>query len=748
MIQAVRLALGVAVGKIRAGGYEYAAAGDGLVEGLGYVAALIGGQPAKGDGNDAPNVDTDTWDELTGGNVPQGGFRRCPRKKGSPLDGWPADWEDYDAIVGPYLSGSAFEDSIGCPAWPMPFSEDFPDARRYGGLHSDAYASMAAALVAECSRHFSAKLDAPYQMFLWPYRGKVSAEGYDQYVVRARIARAADARTPLLSTLPPAPPKLSGWTPPEDFGALADIIAPPAQWLEPATAGGLARPEHPLAGIWLSPGTPPYLPSLGLIATPADVRAIPWFAMKYDCTGLFLPEVMHWRGEPFATAAGAETRLFYPGRFAGIEGVLPSIRLKRLRRGLQDIAYLWLLQLRERGAIAQAVMDALTRYAGLQAVGDHYLDPRLDGWVQDPKAWILARRLLAEEVQAAVHPTEMSNRELLARRLAWRRFSRQTRTVKIEQLRARVTPAEKAPRLRATILMDLYNQYSRKVDVHLKLGRLPQGWTATTPEVSLSAMPAASRRVVALAAEGDYVPTGVNAKMPLSVVVTQDLQRREELTVQVPLLKAPFVAGAPRVDGLLNDWPMRAGNAAGDFKLIGKRGERGAGLAKRQTTCFVLHDRTNLYIAFRCDEPDLAGLVAKPNNIIHYEQLMACGEDLVEVILDPGADGKGPEDLYHIVIKANGVLLTERGVHTDPPLGAARPWPVAALVAVKKTDKLWTVELAIPLHAFGDEAKARFWGVNFTRFATQGAEASSWAGAKRYFYDPRNLGTMFIPQEE
>ena len=36
--------------------------------------------------------------------------------------------------------------------------------------------------------------------------------------------------------------------------------------------------------------------------------------------------------------------VFYPGALAGIQGVLPSVRLKRLRRGLQDIAYLWLLQ--------------------------------------------------------------------------------------------------------------------------------------------------------------------------------------------------------------------------------------------------------------------------------------------------------------------------------------------------------------------------------------------------------------------
>ena len=101
-----------------------------------------------------------------------------------------------------------------------------------------------------------------------------------------------------------------------------------------------------------------------------------------------------------------------------------------------------------------------------------------------------------------------------------------------------------------------------------------------------------------------------------------------------------------------------------------------------------------------------------------------------------------------IVDTANGVLLTERGVHTDPPLGAAVAWPVAASVAVAKQDKLWVVELAIPLSAFGPAGKESFWGVNFTRFATQGSESSSWAGSPRYFYDPKNLGTMFLGAPE
>jgi len=114
----------------------------------------------------------------------------------------------------------------------------------------------------------------------------------------------------------------------------------------------------------------------------------------------------------------------------------------------------------------------------------------------------------------------------------------------------------------------------------------------------------------------------------------------------------------------------------------------------------------------------------------------------VEVILDPGAAAAGPEDLYHIVVKANGISRTERGVATEPPLGQVRPWAAQATVAVRRLDKLWMVEMAIPLKAFGAAAAKPVWGINFTRFATQGEEASSWSGARRNFYAPGTLGTL------
>ncbi len=666
------------------------------------------------------------------------------------------DWENYDAIVMPYLTGSAFEDRMGCVAWPVPFHAGYPDGKNYGGIHSEAYAATAAEIVTASRRHFSETPELAERIFCWPYRGEVDSAAYERHVRLAGIVRAADRQMPILSQLPPAMPNPAGWSVPKEFSRLADIFAPRGEWFNPADAARLARPEHPLAGLWLAPGTPPYVPSLGVIATPADVRALAWFAMKYKCTGLFLPEVLNWSGEMTSADAGSAARLFYPGTIVGSDKVLPSVRLKRLRRGLQDAAYLSLLKQRQRMGVALAVTNAMVRYAGLDAVGDHYLDPRLDGWVKEAATWRMARRMLAEEVQSAVHPGVISSHQLLSERLAWQKFDEKVQALHVEQIRARVQPAPattatteaQQDRLRATVSLDLYNEYSRSVDARVEIDNLPDGWQAVKATHDIAPMLPAARETVTLTAEGTRIAISADGKMPIRLTITNALAKKRKVVANVAFLRAGRAGQPPRIDGRLDDWPMLLGNTAGSFKLVGRRGQRGKGLAQRQTVTFVLTDDRNLYIAFRCQQPDTSALFARRDNIIRYQQLMAHGEDLVEVILDPGAAAQSVEDLYHIVVKANGVMVTERGVRCDPPLGKVEPWAAEARVAVGRQEKLWIVELAIPLASFGRAGKEPFWGVNFTRFATQGGEASSWSGASRYFYDPRSLGGMYIAQEE
>jgi len=655
------------------------------------------------------------------------------------------DWDDYVAVVRPYLDGTAFDDRIGVPAWPMPVSEVWPPPEHYGGRDSEDFRATAGAVIEQAREKLCVGLEHGEVMFHWPCRQPVSERAYADAVDLFAEVRRFDPDTPIVSTLPARPPEESLLNVPPELTLLPSVFAPPGQWFDPAAVrsdGG----RNVLSGTWLSPGTPPYVPSLGIIATPSDVRALPWMAMKYQCAAMFLGDVMNWEGDVFATPAGAETRLFYPGTAAGIEGVLPSVRLKRLRRGLTDLAYLRLLSQRGRGAVSQSVIDAMVRYGGQEAAGDHYLDPRLGGWVHDGRSWEEARRLLAVEIHTDIHSDEATRRDLVAQQLAWQHFLDAMQTVRLEQTRCTVSAAE-GGRLRATLRLEVYNEFTRDVSLTAAVDALPDGWQPVTGEVRISPLPPGARREVVLTAEGGSVPLTSDGKLPVRVSLAVDRQMPHVVDIGVPILQVTRVDTPIVIDGRLNDWPMRGGNAASDFRLLGARGQGLEPVAKRQTLVFVLRDDKFLYVAMRCQEPNPGGLAAMTNNLIRYDQLMACGEDLVELIFDPGMRATGPEELFHLVVKPNGVVVATKGILTDPPLGQAQPWPVAAKVAVAPIapdDRRWIVEAAIPLDAFGPAGLAEFWGINFARFATQGQESSSWSAAPRYYYDPRNLGTMWM----
>ncbi len=676
------------------------------------------------------------------------------------------DWDDYDAIVMPYLTGSAFADRLGNAAWALPVCQDWPDPNSYHGANSVGYAETLQKVLADCREHFADTPELAKQLFFWPYRGNVNGEAYTRHLHLAERIRTEMGDAPILTHLPVNPPEPTGWMAPTGFAASADIFAPQAQWLNPAEAARLKDPDKPLAGMWLVPGMPPYLPSLSVLATAADVRALPWFAMKYRCAGLFLPNVLNGSEGGlramddevgFALTgdrAAIDTPLFYPGSLLGSQQVLPSVRLKRLRRGLQDLAYLSLLDQRQRMGVAMAVVNAMVRYAGRQATGDHYLDVRLGGWIKQGPLWRVARQILAREVVSAIHPEVLSEHQVLSERLAWRNFDEKVHTITVEKVRCEVRPVknvsateetqELPPRLRATVILDLYNEYSRNVDLTAKIDKLPAGWQAIQTVQTLAPMLPARRQTLVLTAETVNPPLSSHGKMPLPISLIRDLTHRKVVTAPVAFLRSSRPSEPICIDGQLDDWPMRLGNTAGSFTLIGQRGRVGDGLAHRQTLAFVLNDDENLYIAIRCNEPQIDSLMARADNQVRYAQLMACGEDLVEILLDPGGKAQKASQLYHIVVKANGVLLAERGVGCQPPLGTVQPWSAAASVAVSRQKDVWIVELAIPRSAFGSAGKESFWGINFTRFATQQSEASSWSGAPRYFYDPASLGTLLL----
>ena len=70
-----------------------------------------------------------------------------------------------------------------------------------------------------------------------------------------------------------------------------------------------------------------------------------------------------------------------------------------------------------------------------------------------------------------------------------------------------------------------------------------------------------------------------------------------------------------------------------------------------------------------------------------------------------------------LIVKRNGVVATERGIGTHPPVGRHGSWPIRVRAVVRDLPDRWLVELAIPLAGFDARAMTEpVWGFNLARF--------------------------------
>jgi hypothetical protein len=145
----------------------------------------------------------------------------------------------------------------------------------------------------------------------------------------------------------------------------------------------------------------------------------PWIAWRYGLDALFLYNMSEWTyfrvdrvaNVPWAGrkkeiwenplnqswATNSQGVLVYPGQYVGIRGVVPSIRLKQVRRGMQDYEYLWLASERGHRRLADEVSRRLVPRALHEAGPLGVLGAR-GAWERDPRAWAAARLELARAI--------------------------------------------------------------------------------------------------------------------------------------------------------------------------------------------------------------------------------------------------------------------------------------------------------------------------------------------------------------
>lgn len=651
------------------------------------------------------------------------------------------NWEPYDRLVAGWLDGTAFADHVRLELWPVPVSLEHPNATHNGGLDSPRYARLLAAYLTECRRHFDEQGWLSRAVLRACPPQPLTQAAVDRMRRIAAIVRQSETGFPIVAHLPPASLRGFDWraAPLIDLADI-NIWAPPAMWFEPQA---LAREQKLGRQSWLLPDRPPYSGSLAIEAAGTDARILPWIAYRYGLDGLWVEHAAKLEGTAGPGPASIGAGLVYAGKAYGLReiGPVPSVRLKRLRRGLEDYELLKLLEANGERLLARRMAGQIVRWAGTDACLHNLLSTREAGWPADPAALRLARRLILRELSGRFEPTDATREQQRAASSEWALMFNQAErvTVTIDGVRLVGRPEN----LRAIVIGSVSNATTRPIDGQWMLPPAPLGWTLAG-NVQTIVPPGARRtsrielQVPALA----YNPDGI---YPFDVEFQTTTAGGFPRAARLAVAACPQTDRAPRIDGRLDDWPLAANNAAGDFRLC--RGLRdGSDKPTLGTRAFFRMDDARLYIAVRCvlrpDEPPHWSA----DNAIPTDGAIPWGQDVVEVLIDPRPTVDGTSsDLYCLQVKPSGLLVTRKGARTNPQMGTSEPWAAGARVAVSVEREAWFVELALPLDALGPAARReRLWGLNVTRLDARRGEYSSWSGARSTCYVPQSLGNLIL----
>ncbi len=247
-------------------------------------------------------------------------------------------------------------------------------------------------------------------------------------------------------------------------------------------------------------------------------------------------------------------------------------------------------------------------------------------------------------------------------------------------------------------------------------------------------------------AKARFIQPNTDGVVPVQVALQQPQGEPAMFKGRLCVLMAQRIGKSVVVDGRLDDWPL-ATNVASDFLLVGagevpKTGRPSPDRPSQLTTVFACNDDDALYIAFNCTENDLAGRRITRSNYVRYDDLWPVGEDVLEIVIDPTGKAVGPGDLLHVIVKANGAVIAEKGVQCLDRVAPVSQWAsgITAAVDDRARPDSWTCELRIPLASLGKRGDVI--GINFARFDARRGEYSSWAACRSHIYSPITLGNM------
>ncbi len=662
---------------------------------------------------------------------------------------WPSgqpvviDWSDYDSIVAPWLTGEAFADKVPIGYWPMPrieFLENIPAAARLeyyaaAAAHFDGRDWLSKApvilskatpgranvaerllLSTEASRIFSAHPRVRVMLPLELDEVQIAGAGNNTLISPVATSRLHCVAPGLISSSP-----LQKWPP------------------------DLQKPQN-----WLRTDLSGLIPYAGAGADESDVCVWSWMAFLRDATIINWEQCLPAAKTLAEPADPNELVWFYPGQWFGVDGIVPTIQLKWLRRAEQDYEYLYLA--RERGSQLSVLPMARVLTKPVEIRADQAPDPTFSLLVgtADSRAWTDARALLGRIIMQrgpGIEPNENAIADTNLQTLHWMEPLERPVILPRQTLWSvgNPPPGEIGPWVNLRLGIDIYNASDTTPDQNeLQIVRPVAGWEVPPAPVAIPKLtmyqvtrqylnaridPSRARTARHAAAQVAYRSGFTGQTTPLDFVapVTRAFRRTAPLTI----------------NGSLDDWVADDAIQLGPLvKMMSRPAVQKHTLEAASTPSEIYSgfSDSDFYIAFRVDGLAKSKSVLASRNFVDYQFRRAWGEDTCQLIAQAVYDDGTQGPLVHIAVKPGGNLWVER--RTDPRL-SVQPWQnfdAGVRYAATADQTIWRGELAIPWAALIAEEKTAAFAAqgkpnvptlikfNFIQQKRDTGESTSWAG--------------------
>jgi hypothetical protein len=679
--------------------------------------------------------------------------RLQPTVKWSIADRPLIDWSDFDSVVAPWLDGDGLPDKSPLGFWPIP-REDYLD--NYDPNSQREYWSNA-------STHFNRMdwLGRSAVVLTKRSPGRATALESIQLSMAARMILESHPLTHIMLPLEEDQIQFES----ADNPALLPIsMASRLIALSPGLVFGSPTQnwpqDAPRPKQWMMTDSEGLVPYLGAGTDQRDVRLWAWLAYLRHADLIQWSAALPEQNDPNAPADPGKLTWFYPGSWFGIDGPVPTMQLKWLRRAEQDYEYLILAEQRGMRTNGYLLARLLTRQVELQPTQSP--DPEfalLTGTI-DQKTWDEAQDLLARSILARPPGSspddpavKSAGQQLDLDLIRWQTPKERPYVLprSAQWMWDDPTQSNGDPWAFLRLGVDIYNAAdSRPEDNQLQwlgagdgwefkpepsaIGSLRTYWVqrfAMTARVNLSKIDSTSRQPISLTFVDGYTKAAYPAQAMLPVATSV---RRE---------------GDLRIDGKLNDWAdedlIQDGPLA---KMVDRPSIQHWRLdpSSQSSRIYTGWGEDNFYVAFR-----VAGVSDRETlhrNFVDYQFRRAWGEDLCQVLIQPIYDDSSVGPVTYLACKPNGVCMVRRRL--DPRTNTD-PWRETDGTAVRYAADdpqpgTWTGELAIPWRLLlnDHQGRPRLLRFNFVQHFQSSGESASWAGPIDFDQDDQFMGLLYL----